>query len=127
MKSRFLITILALWVLSLSAQAQEYERKLSPRGKEKARQEQMRAATQKEEKPKIQYPLLNGLMIGVDLFDPAARLFGQKYGAYQVSAELNLYNRFFPIWEIGIGSAKIPPKTRTLPTKENRHCTTASG
>ena len=97
MKSRFLITILALWVLSLSAQAQEYERKLSPRGKEKARQEQMRAATQKEEKPKIQYPLLNGLMIGVDLFDPAARLFGQKYGAYQVSAELNLYNRFFPI------------------------------
>ena len=114
MKSRFLITILALWVLSLSAQAQEYERKLSPRGKEKARQEQMRAATQKEEKPKIQYPLLNGLMIGVDLFDPAARLFGQKYGAYQVSAELNLYNRFFPIWEIGIGSAKDTPEDQNF-------------
>lgn len=111
MKNKFLISVISLLIISaISVQAQEYERKLSPRGKEKARKEQMQSSSQKEKKPKVQYPLLNGLMIGVDLFDPAAMLLGQKYGSYQVSAELNLYNRFFPIWEIGIGRAKDTPE-----------------
>lgn len=66
----------------------------------------------KEEKKESKYnsPLLNGLMLGVDLYNPVANLFGQKYGNYEASLELNLYNRFFPIWEIGIGRANNRPE-----------------
>ena len=60
--------------------------------------------------PKYHYPLWNGIMLGVDLFDPVARLLGQEYGGFEISAELNLLNRFFPIWEIGLGSAKSTPE-----------------
>lgn len=114
MRNKFFILTIGLLLLALSAQAQDNERKLSPRGKEKARQAQMQSASQKEVKPKVQYPLINGLMIGVDLFDPAAMVLGQKYGSYQVSAELNMYNRFFPIWEIGIGRAKDTPEDQNF-------------
>ncbi|MCP9611462.1 DUF6048 family protein [Coprobacter tertius] len=56
------------------------------------------------------YPLFNGLVVGVDLYNPVAKLFGQKYSNYEASLELDLHNRFFPIWEIGIGSAKSTPE-----------------
>lgn len=60
--------------------------------------------------PRYTYPLLNGLMVGVNLFDPIANAFGQSYGGYDISLELNLYNRFFPIWEVGVGRAKNTPE-----------------
>ena len=56
----------------------------------------------KEEKKesKYKFPLLNGLILGVDLYNPVANLFGQKYGNYEASLELNMYNRFLPTWEL---------------------------
>lgn len=66
----------------------------------------------KEEKKesKYKFPLLNGLILGVDLYNPVANLFGQKYGNYEASLELNMYNRFLPTWEIGIGRADNRPE-----------------
>lgn len=55
------------------------------------------------------YPLFNGLVVGVDLFQPMATLFGQKYANYQVSLEADFHNRFFPVWEVGIGWADNTP------------------
>lgn len=63
----------------------------------------------KEEVSKYNFPLLNGLILGVDLYNPVANLFGQKYGNYEASLSLDIYNRFFPIWEIGIGRANNRP------------------
>lgn len=60
--------------------------------------------------PKHKYPLLNSVLVGIDLFSPVANLFGQKYGNYEASVELDLHNRFFPIWEIGIGQSNSTPE-----------------
>ena len=37
--------------------------------------------------PKHKYPLLNSVLVGIDLFSPVANLFGQKYGNYEASVE----------------------------------------
>ena len=39
------------------------------------------------------YPLLDGLIVGVDLFQPVVSLFGQQYANYQVSLEVSFHNR----------------------------------
>lgn len=65
--------------------------------------------TEKKES-KYLYPLFNGLIVGADLYAPIAKLFGQSYSNYEASLEIDLRNRFFPIWEIGIGNAKSTPE-----------------
>ncbi len=80
------------------------------------------------EKPKVEghiYPLVNGLMVTVNIMDGIANIFGQSYGNYEVAAELDLHNRFFPIWEIGIGYANNTPEEmnftyRNKPSLYNR-------
>lgn len=71
------------------------------------------------------YPLLDGLIVGVDLFQPVVSLFGQQYANYQVSLEVSFHNRFFPIWETGIGWADNTPDDgnftyKVSPTLYNR-------
>ncbi|MEG1617813.1 MAG: DUF6048 family protein [Bacteroidales bacterium] len=56
--------------------------------------------------PRHKYPLYNGIMIGVNIADPALRLFGQDYGGYEGLVEVNLHNRFFPEWSFGVGNAE---------------------
>ncbi|MFR1237083.1 MAG: DUF6048 family protein [Barnesiella sp.] len=68
------------------------------------------APEKEEEKPPKIYPLFNGIMIGINVFDPIANLCGQKYGNYEIGIEVDLLNRFFPVWEIGIGHAKSTPE-----------------
>ena len=48
--------------------------------------------------------------IGVNVWDPIMRCFGQHYGLIDVWGELSLYNRFKPIFEIGLG-VLIPATT----------------
>ena len=55
------------------------------------------------------YPLLNGINIGMNIWDPAMRLFGQKYGFVDFAAELDMHNRFFPTIEVGLGMADNNP------------------
>jgi len=59
--------------------------------------------------PKMKFPLLTGVNVGVDIWDPAMRLFGQKYGLVGFSADVGLHNRYFPAFEMGLGMARRTP------------------
>ena len=59
--------------------------------------------------PKMKFPLLGGVTVGVNIWDPVMRLFGQKYGLAGFSADVNLHNRYFPSVEIGLGTARRSP------------------
>ncbi len=56
--------------------------------------------------PKMQYALLMGASVSVDVWDPVMRAFGQKYGLIGFRADVNLHNRYFPTFEMGLGQAK---------------------
>lgn len=55
------------------------------------------------------YPLLHSVSVGIDIFDPVARLLGQQYGGTSFQAEVSFHNRFKPGIIIGFGSADIKP------------------
>lgn len=48
------------------------------------------------------YPKFNGFTVNVDIFSPLSNAFGQKYGNYEASLDAGFYNRFYPIYEIGV-------------------------
>lgn len=58
---------------------------------------------------KMQYPLMESVTIGLNLWDPAMRLLGQDYGGVDIWGELSLHNRYKPVFEFGLGSADITP------------------
>lgn len=60
--------------------------------------------------PKMIYPLLHSASVSFDLFTPATRAFGTKYGLGEIAAELNLHNRYIPVVEIGLGQANNTPE-----------------
>ncbi len=62
-----------------------------------------------EKLPKMQYPLLHAVTVGVNLWDPIMRIFGQQYGGCDVWAELSLHNRYKPVIEFGMSAANIKP------------------
>ena len=48
--------------------------------------------------------LLEGIYVGTDLFSPVSSgFFGADHVSYQLFVQANLMNKFFPIWEIGVG------------------------
>ncbi len=59
--------------------------------------------------PKMEYPLFQSLSVGVNIWDPMMRAFGQHYGLADAWVELSLHNRYKPIFEIGLGNAKHTP------------------
>ncbi len=63
------------------------------------------ARTDTTKKVRFVYPLYNGFSVGTNIMDPVMNVFGQKYGSYEVMAEVNLYNRFWPEISFGIGQA----------------------
>lgn len=78
------------------------------------------AATQSERKiPKMQQPLLYAAAVSVDIRDPIMRLFGQKYGLVEFSAELNLHNRYIPVVEVGLGQTDYRPEDNNYTFKVN--------
>lgn len=60
--------------------------------------------------PKMTYPLLHSISVSTDIFTPAMRAFGQRYGLMEFAAEVNLHNRYIPVIEIGLGQAKNAPE-----------------
>ncbi|MDE5928979.1 MAG: hypothetical protein K2H03_00720 [Muribaculaceae bacterium] len=58
---------------------------------------------------KMQYPLWHSASVGVDIWDPVMRAFGQKYGLLGFQAQVNLHNRYMPAVEIGLGQAANTP------------------
>ena len=67
------------------------------------------AAIEKAKNLKMKYPLLHSATVSLDLFTPAMRAFGTKYGLGEVAAEINLYNRYIPVLEFGLGQAENTP------------------
>lgn len=65
--------------------------------------------TANKETKKMKYPLIESLSVGVNLWDPAMRLLGQKYGGGDIWAELSLHNRYKPVIEFGFGSCNDQP------------------
>lgn len=61
------------------------------------------------EKPRNLYPRWQQLDIGVDIWDPFMRMIGQKYGLASAFVRLSIHNRFFPLFEAGLGKADITP------------------
>lgn len=59
--------------------------------------------------PRMQYPLLHTLSVGVNIWDPAMRIFGQKYGGADAAVTLGLHNRYFPTFEAGLSVAHDTP------------------
>ncbi|MCM1452779.1 MAG: DUF6048 family protein [Clostridium sp.] len=60
-------------------------------------------------KKPMQYPLWHSVSVGVDIWNPIMRAFGQHYGLIDFSAQLSLHNRYMPVIEAGIGAAKNTP------------------
>lgn len=108
--SRFLSVLMAV-LLSLFS--------LSPLSAQEKKSQRL------EDGSRYRYPLFDGLIVGVDFFQPVVSLFGQQYANYQASLEASFYNRFFPIWETGIGWADDTPDDgnftyKVSPTLYNR-------
>lgn len=59
--------------------------------------------------PKMEYPLFHSASVSVNLWDPLMRAFGQQYGLLDFAAELNLHNRYIPVFEVGAGMASYRP------------------
>lgn len=59
--------------------------------------------------PKMVYPQIYSASVGVNIWDPIMRMFGQKYGLVEFSGEFNMYNRYIPVFEFGLGQADNTP------------------
>lgn len=60
--------------------------------------------------PRMLYPTVYRLDVGVNLWDPAMRLLGNDYGGASLWAQLNMHNRYFPYLEVGYGTASLHPE-----------------
>ena len=65
-------------------------------------------------KAQMLYPLLESVSIGVDIWDPAMRIFGQHYGLIGFWGELSLHNRYKPVFELGFGQCDDTPDDRNF-------------
>lgn len=64
------------------------------------------SAAIKNKRRVLNYPRWGALSLGVNIWDPVMRAFGQHYGLIDFSIDLSIHNRFFPTAEVGLGSAK---------------------
>ena len=76
---------------------------------EKDRADTVVADTAQVDKPVHNAPLLGGVLISADISAPVMNLLGTQYGSYEIAAELDIYHRFFPVVELGIGTARYTP------------------
>lgn len=58
----------------------------------------------------MKYPLMRAMSLGVNIWDPVMRVFGQKYGLISFSGTLDIHNRYLPTFEIGLGQARTTPE-----------------
>ncbi|MDE6306540.1 MAG: hypothetical protein K2L90_08130 [Muribaculaceae bacterium] len=55
------------------------------------------------------YPLMHAVTVGVNIWDPLMRCFGQHYGLADAWVELSLHNWIKPVFEFGLGAADNTP------------------
>ncbi len=61
--------------------------------------------------PRMTKPLLYSASAGVNIWDPVMRIFGQKYGLIDAWVQLNMHNRYLPVFEFGVGETDNRPET----------------
>lgn len=71
----------------------------------------------KAEKKKMAYPLIYAASVGVDIWNPVMRAFGQKYGLADFSAQLSMHNRYIVVAETGLGLADNTPAANNFTYK----------
>lgn len=71
----------------------------------------------KAEKKKMAYPLIHAAAVGVDVWNPVMRAFGQKYGLVDFSAQLSMHNRYIALVETGVGMADNTPPANNFTYK----------
>ena len=59
--------------------------------------------SRKDNKPKEKAPLLSGVGVGVDICGLAMKAVGARFANMEVSGRIGLKEKYFPIFEIGIG------------------------
>ena len=67
--------------------------------------------------PKMEYPLLHQVLVGVNFWDMAMRAFGQSYGIGDVWGELSMHNRYFPYFAFGFGNMNSTPANQNFTFK----------
>ena len=70
-------------------------------------------------KAKPAFPLYNGVNVGVNFGDLIFMAFGQRYGSYDLWANVSLHNWFFPTIECGIGYANETPAKQNFTYRIN--------
>lgn len=71
----------------------------------------------KTEKKKMSYPMLQSASVGVDVWNPVMRAFGQKYGLVDFVALVNFHNRYNVVAETGLGLANNTPAANNFTYK----------
>lgn len=66
---------------------------------------------------KPNYPLYNGVTVGINFGDALFAAFGQRYGSYDIWANVSLHNWFFPTIECGLGFADDTPARQNFTYK----------
>ncbi|MDE6276993.1 MAG: hypothetical protein K2M06_02690 [Muribaculaceae bacterium] len=61
--------------------------------------------------PRMTKPLIYSGSIGVNIWDPVMRIFGQHYGLIDAWVQLNMHNRYLPVFELGVGQTDHRPVT----------------
>ncbi|MGL4993787.1 MAG: DUF6048 family protein [Bacteroidales bacterium] len=96
---------LILLLLSSTIEAQSYSSAQRSRSAEEAQQrrEAEKKAAEKAQKKlrRDSIPLFGGITLGTDLIAPGSYLLKREKLSFQVSAEVNLKNRYYPIVELG--------------------------
>lgn len=61
------------------------------------------AGNKKDSKPKEKAPLLSGVGVGIDICGLAMKAVGARFANMEISGRIGLKEKYFPIFEIGIG------------------------
>lgn len=96
-------------LLSLGCSSQLWAQGRSIPTSSSVREQQQQAMEATEETPlpegqQYRYPLLNGLSLSVNLFDPVLKAFNTDHANYEAMATLDLHHRFMPQVAVGVGS-----------------------
>lgn len=93
------INFVLIFLLSMPLQAQDQRDMASQRKSKKEKKEK------DEDIP--QYPLYNGISVGLDLWGIGGKVVGGDNLSTEVAVDVNLKNRFFPIAEIGFTNSRV--------------------
>lgn len=98
--SYFISSLLFCLLIAIPLQAQQQDRRHYASAD---RRNQANKNNKKKKVPEVVYPLYNGVNVGLDLFGIGNKAMGGDFLSSEVSVDVNLKNRFFPVIEVGHG------------------------